>query len=134
MPIQPYLFFEGRCEEALGFYRGALGAEIVALMRFRDNPDGLYGPPGSEEKVMHAEMRIGDASVMASDGGCTEATRFAGFGLAVTLADEATVDRHFAALAEGGEPRMPPEKTFFSPRFGVVVDRFGVQWMLMVAG
>lgn len=134
MPIQPYLFCEGRCEEALGFYRDALGAEVVALMRFRDNPDGMYGPPGSEEKIMHAEMRVGDASVMASDGGCTEAPGFTGFGLAVTLPDEATVDRHFAVLAEGGEVRMPPGKTFFSPRFGIVVDRFGVQWMLLVAG
>lgn len=133
MPVQPYLFFEGSCEEALGFYRDALGAEVVAMMRFRDNPDGMYGPPGSEAKIMHAEMRIGDASVMASDGGCTAAARFSGFGLAVTVPDAATVDRHVAALAEGGEVRMAPDRTFFSPRFGVVLDRFGVQWMLMAA-
>ncbi|NGM20119.1 VOC family protein [Roseomonas stagni] len=133
MSVQPYLFFEGRCEEALAFYRAALGAEVTAMMRFRDNPDGMYGPPGSEEKVMHAEMRIGDAVVMASDGGCTQATQFSGFGLAVGLPDAATLDRHFAALSEGGEVRMPPAQTFFSPRFGIVADRFGVQWMLMVA-
>ncbi len=135
MQIQPYLFFEGRCEEALGFYRDALGAEVTALMRFEDSPDppppGMI-PPGSGRKVMHAAFRIGGATVMASDGRCSGQARFGGVSLSVSVPDEATADRVFAALAEGGQVQMPLGKTFFSPRFGVVADRFGVSWMIVV--
>ncbi len=135
MGVQPYLFFEGRCEEAIEFYRGALGAEVTALMRFRECPDptppGMV-PPGSEDKVMHAAFRIGGATVMASDGRCSGQPRFGGVSLSVSVPDEATADRFFAALAEGGQVQMPLGKTFFSPRFGVVADRFGVSWMIVV--
>ena len=134
MQVQPYLFFEGRTEEALGFYREALGAEVTALMRFRDAPDppppGMV-PPGSEDKVMHAEFRVGGATLMASDGRCSGQARFGGVSLALSMPDEETADRLFAALAEGGQVQMPLGKTFFSPRFGVVADRFGVSWMVM---
>ena len=136
MQVQPYLFFEGRCEEALEFYRGALGAEVTALMRFNESPDppppGMV-PPGSENKVMHAAFRIGDATAMASDGRCSGQPRFGGVSLSLSVPDEATADRVFAALAEGGQMQMPLGKTFFSPRFGVVADRFGVSWMVIVA-
>ena len=136
MQVQPYLFFEGRCEEALAFYRGALGAEVTALMRFNESPDppppGTV-PPGSEDKVMHAAFRIGDATVMASDGRCSGQPRFGGVSLSLSVPDEGTADRFFAALAEGGQVRMPLGKTFFSPRFGMVADRFGVSWMVIVA-
>ena len=135
MQVQPYLFFEGRCEEALAFYRGALGAEVTALMRFNESPDppppGTV-PPGSEDKVMHAAFRIGDATVMASDGRCSGQPRFGGVSLSLSVPDEGTADRFFAALAEGGQVRMPLGKTFFSPRFGMVADRFGVSWMVIV--
>jgi PhnB protein len=135
MLVQPYLFFEGRCEEALGFYREALGAEVTALMRFKDSPDppppGMV-PPGAEGKVMHAEFRVGGATLMASDGRCSGQPRFGGVSLALSVPDEATADRFFAALAEGGQVQMPIGKTFFSPRFGVVADRFGVSWMVIV--
>ncbi len=135
MLVQPYLFFEGRCEEALGFYREALGAEVTALMRFKDSPDppppGMV-PPGAEGKVMHAEFRVGGATLMASDGRCSGQPRFGGVSLALSVPDEATTDRFFAALAEGGQVQMPIGKTFFSPRFGVVADRFGVSWMVIV--
>lgn len=136
MQVQPYLFFEGRCEEALGFYREALGAEVTALMRFRECPDPMPPgavPPGSEDKVMHAAFRIGGATVMASDGRCSGQARFGGVSLSVSVPDEATADRFFTALAEGGQVRMPIGKTFFSPCFGMVADRFGVSWMVVVA-
>lgn len=136
MQVQPYLFFEGRCEEALGFYREALGAEVTALMRFRESPDppppGMV-PPGSEDKVMHAAFRIGGATVMASDGRCSGQPRFGGVSLSLSVPDEGTADRFFAALAEGGQVRMPLGRTFFAPRFGMVADRFGVSWMVVVA-
>ena len=136
MQVQPYLFFEGRCEEALGFYREALGAEVTVLMRFRESPDlpppGMV-PPGSEDKVMHAEFRVGGATLMASDGRCSGQARFGGVSLSLSVPDEETADRLFAALAEGGQVQMPIGKTFFSPRFGMVADRFGVPRMVVVA-
>ena len=135
MQIQSYLFFEGRCEEALEFYRKALGAEVTMLMRYRDNPEPpekSKAPPDSENKVMHASFRIGETTVMASDGYCLGKPNFQGFGLSLTVPNAAQADRKFAALADGGQVRMPLAKTFFSPRFGMVVDRFGVLWMVYV--
>lgn len=136
MQVQPYLFFDGRCEEAVEFYRSALGAEVVMLMRFKDSPDppppGMV-PPGGENKVMHAALRIGDAMVLASDGRCSGQPSFQGFALSLTAANEAEANRLFASLAEGGQVQMPLDKTFFSPRFGMAADRFGVSWMVYVA-
>jgi PhnB protein len=134
MHVQPYLFFDGRCEEALEFYQSTLGAELVMLMRFRDSPDPLppgMVPPGSEGKVMHASFRVGDTDVLASDGRCGGRPSFQGMSLSLTVPDEATADRLFAALGEGGQVQMPIGKTFFSPRFGIVADRFGVSWMVV---
>ena len=135
MYIESYLFFDGRCEAALDFYRRALGAEVTLLMRFKDCPERLdpaMVPAGSENKVMHASFRIGGTSVMASDGQCQGEPSFQGFSLSLTAADEAEADRYFAALADGGKVTMPLGKTFFSPRFGMLVDRFGVNWMVIV--
>ena len=135
MLVQAYLFFDGRCEEALGFYQRALGAELEMMMRFKEAPPpsspGMV-PPGSEDKVMHASFRIGDTTVMASDGRCLGKPSFQGFALSITAANEAQADRTFAALADGGEVQMPLGKTFFSPRFGMLTDRFGVSWMVVV--
>ncbi len=136
MQVQPYLNFNGRCEEALEFYRGAVGAEIEMMMRMKDSPEppppGTQAP-GTENKIMHASFRIGDASLMASDGRCTGgSTSFEGISLSLAVANEAECKRRFAALAEGGQVHMPLEKTFFSPSFGILADRFGVQWMVMV--
>jgi PhnB protein len=133
MRVQPYLFFEGRCDEALEFYRRALGAEVEMLMRFKDSPDPGSCPPGAEDKVMHASFRIGDATLMASDGRCQGQPSFQGISLSLTAADDAEAERRFAALAEGGQVQVPLEKTFFSSRFGMVADRFGVPWMVVVA-
>jgi PhnB protein len=136
MPVEPYLFFEGRCEEAIEFYRKALGAEVEMLMRYKDSPDppppGCI-PPGSENKVMHASLRIGDATVMASDGMCKGQPSFQGFSLSLLVPDEATAKQRFDALADGGQVQMPLGKTFWSPCFGMVADRFGVGWMIGVA-
>jgi PhnB protein len=135
MQVQPYLNFDGRCEEALEFYRRALGAEVTMLMRFKDSPEppqpGMV-PPGAGDKVLHASFRIGETTVMASDCGCGGRASFQGISLSLTVPNEATADRVFAALADGGQVQMPLNKTFFSPRFGVVADRFGVSWMIYV--
>jgi PhnB protein len=135
MLVQPYLFFEGRTEEAVEFYRGALGAEVTMLMRYKESPEppppGMV-PPGSENKVMHASFRIGETEVMASDGSCGGKPSFQGISLSLTVRDEAEADRVFGALAKGGQVQMPLAKTFFSPRFGMVADRFGVSWMVIV--
>ena len=135
MHIQPYLFFEGRCEEAIEFYRAKLGAEVVMLMRNNQSPEphppGML-PPGSENKVMHASVRIGESTINMSDGMCGSKTAFSGFSLALTLPDDATARRAFDSLAEGGNVNMPLSKTFFASSFGMLTDRFGVEWMLMV--
>jgi PhnB protein len=133
MQVQPYLFFDGRCEEAVEFYRKALGAEVQALMRFKDNPEPQPGmvPPGSENKVMHACLRIGDTSIMASDGNCQGRPSFQGFSLTLTAANDAEAERLFGVLADGGQVRMPLTKTFFASRFGMLADRFGVGWMVI---
>jgi len=135
MQIEPYLFFEGRCEEAIEFYRRTLGAEVGALMRYKDSPEppapGMV-PPGAENKVMHATLRIGTTSVMVSDGNCSGRPDFKGFALTIAAPDVAQAERLFAALGEGGAVRMPLAKTFFASRFGMVTDRFGVLWMVIV--
>ena len=136
MQVQPYLFFDGRAEEAAEFYKKAVGAEVTMLMRFKECPEPAQPgtmPPGSEEKVMHMSLRIGEATVMASDGNCQGKANFQGFALSLTAADEAEAERLFAALGDGGQVRMPLTKTFFSPRFGMVADRFGVTWMVITA-
>jgi PhnB protein len=136
MQVQPYLFFDGRCEEAIEFYRKTLGAEVTMLMRFKDSPEphepGMV-PPDSENKVMHASFRIGDTTVMASDGQCVGKPSFQGFSLSLTVLNDAEAERLFAALADSGKVQMPLTKTFFSSRFGMVADRFGVAWMIIVA-
>lgn len=132
--IQPYLFFGGRCDEAIAFYGQAVGAELEFLIRFAESPEPLPPgvlPPGFEQKVMHASLRIGGQVVMASDG-CGEAAKFAGFALSITLPTDAEARRAFAALTAGGEVTMPLAKTFWAPLYGMVKDRFGVPWMVSV--
>ncbi len=134
--IQPYLFFGGRCQEALDFYRAALGAEIDMVLLHKDSPEppppGLL-QPGFEDKVMHASFRIAGNTLMASDG-CGEATPFSGFSLSLSVPTPAEAERAFAALADGGEVRMPLTPTFWSPCFGMLTDRFGIGWMVIVPG
>lgn len=135
MQVQPYLFFNGCAEEAFECYRRALGAEVIDVMRYRDSPEppppGMI-PPGSENKVMHASLRIGSSTVMASDGHCSGQAAFQGFSLSVDFPDEQGARKAFDALADGGTVQMPLGKTFFSPCFGMVMDRFGVGWMVIV--
>lgn len=135
MQVQPYVFFDGRCEEAIEFYRRALGAEVTALMRFSDNPEPAAAsrvPPGSDQKIMHANLRFGDTVVMASDGSCLGQPSFQGFALTLTAANDAEAERLFAALADGGKVQMPLDRTFFASRFGMAADRFGVSWIVIV--
>jgi len=135
MLVQSYLFFDGRCEEAIEFYKRALGAKVEMLMRFKDSPEpaqpGMV-PPGAENKVMHSSFRIGDSVVMASDGRCMGKPSFQGFSLSISVPNQAEADRVFAALGDGGQVQMPLTKTFFSPKFGMVADKFGVSWMVIV--
>ncbi len=133
MLIQPYLFFKGTCEEAIGLYRQALGAQVEMLMRYRDSPEAPPPgtvPPGCEDKVMHASLRIGDSVLMASDDCSAQAQPPAGFSLSIAVADAAEAKRVFDALADGGTVVMPLGKTFWSPCFGMLTDRFGIGWMV----
>ncbi len=131
MQIQPYLFLEGRCEEAIEFYRSAVGAEVSMLMRFKEAPDQTGMTPGNSEKVMHATLKIGDLTVLMSDGRCGGNPSFAGFSLTLSVAGEAEAAKVFDALGAGGQVTMPLAKTFFASQFGMLTDRFGVMWMVM---
>lgn len=135
MNIEPYLFFDGRCDEAAGFYQEVLGAQVQMRMRFRDSPDpappGMV-PPGYEDKVMHMTLRIGDSTVHASDGCTPGDAAFKGFALTLAVGDATEAARVFEALAQGGQVQMPLGPTFFSPSFGMLADRYGVPWMVIV--
>jgi len=137
MQVQSYLFFDGRCEEALDFYKKAIGAEVQMLMRFRDNPEpaqaeGCGAPGVAPDKVMHASFKVGDTEVMASDGMAMGKPEFKGVSLALSTRTEEEAERLFANLGAGGQVQMPLAKTFFSPKFGMLADRFGVNWMILV--
>lgn len=133
--VEVYIFFNGYCDEALAFYKKAVGAEVEFLMRYNESPESVPAgmlAPGFENKVMHTSFRIGGTRVMASDG-CAPGEGFQGFSLSLTLATEADVEKAFNGLAEGGTVTMPLGKTFWSPCFGMLTDRFGMGWMLSVA-
>jgi PhnB protein len=132
MQVQPYLFFEGRCDEALEFYKKAVDAKLDMLMRFKDSPDPAQCSPATLDKVMHATFRIGGSSLHASDGRCDQPLQFKGFALSLTPATEAEAEKYFNALKDGGTVVMPLTKTFFSKRFGMLKDKFGVEWMVYV--
>ena len=132
MQVQPYLFFDGRCEEALEFYKKAVGAKVEMLMRFKQAPDQSMISPGSADKVMHGSIKIGESTLLVSDGRNTGKPNFQGFSLTLYAKDEDEADRLFSALGEGGEVRMPMDKTFFARRFGMLADKFGVGWMIIV--
>lgn len=134
--IQPYIFFNGSCEQAIEFYRQALGAKVDMMIRFKESPEppspGTV-PPGFENKIMHACFRIGQTTIMASDGDSADKAKFQGFSLSLSVPNEADADRAFHALSDDGKVKMPLNKTFFSPRFGMLEDRFGIGWMISVA-
>lgn len=135
MKVEPYLSFNGRCEEALEFYKKAVGAEVLMKMRFSESPEPCAPgsmPPGTENKIMHASLQIGSSVVMATDGDCQGATNFEGISLALRVSDPSAAEKAFGALAEGGQVEMPLTKTFFSPSFGILKDKFGVKWMVIV--
>jgi PhnB protein len=129
MRIEPYLYFNGRCEQALEFYRQVVGAEITALLRFKDLP-GTPTPSGAENKVLHASFRIGESNVLASDGQCHGALSFQGFSLSLTAVSNREAEQVFAALADGGHVQVPLSPTPFATRFGMAADRFGVPWTI----
>ena len=132
MQLQPYVFFDGRCEEAIEFYKKTLGAEVKALMRWKDSPDKSMATPSNADKVMHSSIKIGETTMMASDGRNTGHPEFKGFSLSLIAANAAEAEKLFKALGDGGQVQMPLSKTFFSPSFGMVADKFGVSWMIVV--
>ena len=131
MPVTPYLMFDGRGEEAIEFYKKAIGAEVDMLMRFKDAPEQAMCAPGADNKVMHACLRVGGTAIMLSDGRNTGHPEFKGISLSLNAKDEGDADRLFNALQEGGQVQMPLDKTFFAKRFGMVADKFGVSWMII---
>lgn len=132
MLVQAYLCYEGRCEEALEFYKKAIGAEVTAIMRFSDSPDPAMCPTGQKDKIMHSNFNVGETQLMASDGRCTGQGKFEGIALALEVADDAEAKTRFEALAEGGQITMPLMPTFWTSSFGMVNDKFGVGWMVSV--
>ena len=133
MYVEPYLFLDGRCEEALEFYKKAIGAEVTALIRFKDSPDPTMVHGGADpNKILHAVFRVGETAIMTSDGRNQGKPSFQGFALSIVVKTEAETKKLFDALAQGGRVEMPLTKTFFSPSFGMVVDRFGIMWMILV--
>lgn len=132
MPVTPYLMFDGRTEEAIEFYKKAIGATVEMMMRFKDSPDKSMCVPANENKIMHSCLKIADTAVMASDGRNTGKPDFKGISLSISAKDEAHADQMFTALGEdGGQVQMPMTKTFFAKRFGMVADKFGVSWMII---
>jgi PhnB protein len=131
MHVSPYLFFDGRCEEAVEFYKKNLGAEVKMLMRFKQAPEDNKCSPGTEDKIMHGSIKIGDTAIMVSDGRVQNKPKFEGFALSLDAKDAADGDRLFNALAQGGQVQLPLAETFFAKRFGMVADRFGVTWMII---
>ena len=133
MIVQPYAMFQGKCDEAIEFYKKALDAHSVTVMRFKDNPDPPPGgtPPEMQDKVMHAEMKIGETTIMLSDGMCTGKLGVVNMVLTISVADDAEAQKRFKALSEGGEIRQPLIKTFFATSFGMLTDKFGVGWMIL---
>ena len=130
MQVTPYLMLDGRCEEALEFYKKAVGAEVGTLMRFKDAPPGACAA-GAENKIMHVAFKVGDTTLMASDGSNANRPEFKGISLSLNAKDEGEAERMFSALGEGGQVQMPLDKTFFAKRFGMVADKFGVSWMII---
>jgi PhnB protein len=129
--VQPYIFFDGKCEEALEFYKGAIGAKVDMMMRFKEAPDQSQMQPNTGEKVMHAAFHVGTTQVLASDGHCAGKPSFQGFGLALNAKDDAEAEKLFTAVGKGGQVQQPLVKTFFASKFGMVTDRFGIMWMVI---
>jgi PhnB protein len=132
MQVQPYLFFDGRAAEALDFYKQAIGASVKMMMRWKDSPDQSMCTPAKADKIMHAQFEAGDTTIMASDGRNSGTPKFDGFALSIVANTEAEADKLFGALGDGGQVTMPLGKTFFSKRFGMLADKFGVHWMILV--
>jgi PhnB protein len=133
MIVQPYLSFEGRCEEALEFYKSSVGAKVEALMRFSDAPPEMPTTPENKQKVMHSSFRVGDTQVLASDGRCTGKASFSGVTLTLAADTPAEAEKLFGALGKGGQVTMPMAETFFAHRFGMLADKFGVNWMVIAS-
>ena len=131
MNVQPYLSFEGRAQEAIDFYKKALGAQVEAIMQFKDAPPDMQGNMPNKDKVMHSAFKVGDTTIMATDGQCSGKSEFSGITLTIQAGSDAEAEKLFAALSQGGKVNMPMSETFFATRFGMVADKFGVGWMVL---
>ena len=131
MNVQPYISFEGRAQEAIDFYKTALGAQVEVVMQFKDAPPDMQANMPNKDKVMHSAFKVGDTTIMATDGQCSGKSEFSGITLTITANSDAEADKLFNALAQGGKVNMPMSETFFATRFGMVADKFGVGWMVL---
>ena len=131
MNVQPYLSFEGRAQEAIDFYKSALGAQVEAIMQFKDAPPDMQANMPNKDKVMHSAFKVGDTTIMATDGQCSGKSEFSGITLTIQANSDAEAEKLFNALAKGGKVNMPMAETFFATRFGMVADKFGVGWMVL---
>jgi PhnB protein len=131
MNVQPYLSFEGRAQEAIDFYKSALGAQVEAVMHFKDAPPDMQANMPNKDKVMHSAFKVGDTTIMATDGQCSGKSEFSGITLTIQAGSDAEAEKLFNALAQGGKVNMPMSETFFATRFGMVADKFGVGWMVL---
>jgi len=131
MNVQPYISFEGRAQEAIDFYKTALGAEVEVVMQFKDAPPDMQANMPNKDKVMHSAFKVGDTTIMATDGQCSGKSEFSGITLTIQANSDAEAEKLFNALAQGGKVNMPMSETFFATRFGMVADKFGVSWMVI---
>jgi PhnB protein len=133
MQLNSYLMFDGRCEEAFQFYTQVLGGKIEAIMKHTGTPAEQHAPPEWRDKILHACLNVGGTKLMGSDMPPDSYEEPKGSFVNINVEDPAAAERIFHALEEGGAVRMPIAKTFFAERFGMVVDRFGVAWMVHCA-
>jgi len=129
MNVQTYLFFDGRCEEAIEFYKAVFGADLLYSMRFREGPPNLVTAE-NEEKIFHATMRFGETVINLSDDLKQERGSFGGFAILAHLDNDASAEEAFESLQEGGRVGMPIQEVFWASRYGIVTDRFGVTWKI----
>ena len=130
MQLNPYLFFNGQCEEAFKFYADCLGGQIEAMMSHAGTPAEEHVPAEWRDKIMHARLSVGDQVLMASDAPPEHYQKPQGFSVSIGIKDPAEAERIFNALAENGTVQMPLQQTFWARSFGMCVDRFGIPWMI----
>ncbi len=130
MRLNPYLNFDGKCAEAFAFYARCLGGQNLAIQTFRESPMAEHVGPEDQDRVVHARMNVGDTVLMGSDSPSNRSSEAKGFAVSLSVDSAEEAERVFHALAEGGEIHMPIGETFWAVRFGMLLDQFGIPWMV----